>query len=700
MRENNKYIYLFFLVFSLLLTVLFVGVENFWFNKISWLYGSGDLSNAQLSWQFYKNDVWRFPLGKNPNYGLEVANSIIFTDNIPLLALLFKLIKPIIYNNFQYFSFWIFICFYLQVFFSFKILKKFTQDNLFSFLGSLIFLFCPFLLFRLTHHFSLGAHWIILYAFYIVYFLPNKEKEAHWFFVIFISLVVHLYFTVMIILIYFFSILESLVEKGKIKSNITNFTSKIFFSLIIMYVVGYFESSPINAVSSGYGLFKIDLFSFFDPQLDNSQSWSLFLKNLPGTHLEGFTYIGLGNILLTSLSLTLLIKNKIFLESKSLSFKILRPLNICFLVFFIWSLSTNISLLGYEILNLDLPKYLFALLSIFSSTGRFAWPVIYFILFIAVFCIYKNLYRNKALCLILLLLVVQISDISVGIFKNSLNSKKILSSDPKNEIWELIDKNFEEIRTTYLFNNYGPLFSKFSPILGNLKNIKTDIILNAAMDRVKAAKVRYQLARNINDEELISTRAYLVDNLGHLKQLKKHFLKKNYGFLYRDNFWIILPGQKRLMNENDYNELNKIPISQVEFDKEYNLNFMGDFLGFGWSHNFGKPGVWSEGEYSYLLFKLPKSKKELNLKLKFDSYIKNLNENFLVKILINEKIADTIYLNNKNNAEINLYKFNNASEILIKFQFENLVSPWESFESPDARKLGILLKSFVVEEIT
>lgn len=699
MRESKKFIYFFFLIFSLLLTVLIIGAENLWFSKTTWLYGAGDLTNAQLSWQFYQKDVWHFPLGKNPNYGLEVANSIIFTDNVPLLAVLFKLVKPIIYNDFQYFSFWIFICFYLQIYFSFKILEKFTKDNLFSILVSLIFLFSPFLLFRFTHHFSLGAHWIILYSFYIVYFSPNEKKEAHWYLVIFLSLMVHLYFTVMIIIIYFFSLIEIFVEKKKIKSSITSLISKIIYSLTIMYVIGYFESGLVNAVSSGYGLFKIDLLSFFDPQLDNKQSWSLFLNDLSGTHLEGFAYLGLGNILLIFLSLTLLITNKLSIKHKPINFKILRPLNICFLVFLIWSISTNISLLGHEILNLDLPKYLFALLSIFSATGRFVWPVIYFMFFIAAFYVYKNFSRKVVIFLILFLLLVQISDVSVGILKNSFNNNKILSVEPKDKIWSKIDQNFDEIRTTYLFNNYGTLFSNFSPILGNFKNIKTDIILNAAMDRAKAAEVRYNLAKNINDEELIPTRAYLVDNIGHLKQLKKHFLKKDYGFLYRDNFWIVLPGQKKLMNENDYNEINKISINQVELNKLYYLNFKGDFLGFGWSHNFGKPGVWSEGKYSYLLFKVPKSKKELQLQLNFNPYIKNLSKNFLVKIFVNEKIAKTIYLKDKNNTDIN---FNNAisdSELLIKFQFENLVSPWELFESPDARKLGIVLKSFTIKEI-
>ena len=48
-----------------------------------------------------------------------------------------------------------------------------------------------------------------------------------------------------------------------------------------MYIVGYFESSPINSVSSGYGIFKIDLLSLYDPILDGQLiSWSIFLKDL------------------------------------------------------------------------------------------------------------------------------------------------------------------------------------------------------------------------------------------------------------------------------------------------------------------------------------------------------------------------------------------------------------------------------------
>ena len=51
-----------------------------------------------------------------------------------------------------------------------------------------------------------------------------------------------------------------------------------------------------------------------------------------------------------------------------------------------------------------------------------------------------------------------------------------------------------------------------------------------------------------------------------------------------------------------------------------------------------------------------------------------------IEILINEKLI-------KNN------------EIKIDFNFKNPVSPYEVFESPDSRKLGILIKNIEINSI-
>ena len=88
MIKNNINFFLFLLI-SICLTIFFVGKNNFFFNEVDWLYGFGDLTNAQLSWKYFLSDDCRFPLVKNPNYVLEISNSIIFTVNLHLFARVF-----------------------------------------------------------------------------------------------------------------------------------------------------------------------------------------------------------------------------------------------------------------------------------------------------------------------------------------------------------------------------------------------------------------------------------------------------------------------------------------------------------------------------------------------------------------------------------------------------------------------------------
>ena len=135
----------------------------------------------------------------------------------------------------------------------------------------------------------------------------------------------------------------------------------------------------------------------------------------------------------------------------------------------------------------------------------------------------------------------------------------------------------------------------------------------------------------------------------------------------------------------------------------FNFNERDKLLGVGWSHNHGnKNGVWSEGEIAFILFSVEATEyKNLKLKLNLKPYISNKNKNFSVKIFLNEKLKKEMQLNKlKGNEEIAIDIKNSEikKENVIIFKFSNLISPLEIFESPDARKLGILLKSMTFEK--
>lgn len=79
------FFYIFFL-FLFLFGIEFINPVN-----TLWLYTKPDIATAQTGWVFFKNDIWRFPFGSNPNYGHSFGNSIVYSNSIPILAILFKL---------------------------------------------------------------------------------------------------------------------------------------------------------------------------------------------------------------------------------------------------------------------------------------------------------------------------------------------------------------------------------------------------------------------------------------------------------------------------------------------------------------------------------------------------------------------------------------------------------------------------------
>ena len=173
MKNYNILNILTIFIISLVIFFFFLGFN--YSNPINsnWL-RTGDLISYQDGWNFFKKDIWRFPIGSLPTYGVDAGNSIVYADIIPLFAIIFKLFRSITSDNFQYFSLWIFLSIFLQSLFSYLIIFKITKNFSYSIIGSIFFTISPLFFQRLGIHIALASHWLILLSFYIETF---KEKK-------------------------------------------------------------------------------------------------------------------------------------------------------------------------------------------------------------------------------------------------------------------------------------------------------------------------------------------------------------------------------------------------------------------------------------------------------------------------------------------------------------------------------------------
>ena len=161
------------------------------------------------------------------------------------------------------------------------------------------------------------------------------------------------------------------------------------------------------------------------------------------------------------------------------------------------------------------------------------------------------------------------------------------------------------------------------------------------------------------------------------------------------------------MSSSDVENFKKIKLDLLRLNEEKKIysrwsvpNNKGEnYYGFGWSHNFDKQGIWSEGKQATLLFSVEQGSGGKILEIQCEPYLPNKNKNLDVDIYVNDKFSQNLtftYPFNPKDQKIEILlnkQLNKGKEIIIDFNINNPVSPLEVYESPDSRKLGILLKS-------
>jgi hypothetical protein len=158
---------------------LIVGPKSLDPTNTLWL-NHGDPLQHYLGWAFFSHSSWSFPPGLNPNFGLDISSSIVFSDSIPIFAILFKFIRPLLPDVFQYFGLWLFFCFVLQAFFAQKLMNLVTQNIPLQILGVGFFIFFPPMLWRLGVHAALTSHFLLIAALYLNFCARKPSNIIYW----------------------------------------------------------------------------------------------------------------------------------------------------------------------------------------------------------------------------------------------------------------------------------------------------------------------------------------------------------------------------------------------------------------------------------------------------------------------------------------------------------------------------------------
>ncbi len=194
--KDEKKLYVCVGIVSALLFLVVFGYRIMIPTYDDWLYSGFDLNQHYLGWRAFRASPWHFPIGLMDGLNYPNQVSIIYTDSIPLFAILFKILSPILPETFQYFGLWGLTSFVITGVLAARILYQWIQSKIAVVCGALLLLLQPVMLWKMFHHTALAGQWILLLSIYLLFFSKKKKWYAP-LLLGYLATNIHIYFVLM-----------------------------------------------------------------------------------------------------------------------------------------------------------------------------------------------------------------------------------------------------------------------------------------------------------------------------------------------------------------------------------------------------------------------------------------------------------------------------------------------------------------------
>jgi len=690
-----------FFVFYIVCGYSILTVDN-----IEWLNAHDDSSIAYLAWEFFRAGPWSLPLGFNPNFGLELSTSIVQSNSLPIFAFVFKIFTSNIEGKFQYWGIWLLTSFLMQAYFLWLLMGLVTRQLFIKVFGTLLILFCPLMLYQASTIASTTGLFPILAALYLILRPTKSHYSAYWSLVLTLSLLIHPILLAINSLLWMANLLDRFFLKKEIEFNqlLKCCIGPVAIVNIFAGIVGYFESS--YQVFNSYGSFQMNLFAPFDSSSFQGVNWSS-IYSIESTRSNntstGFSYFGLGMIVIIILSITRLFtlrslvagfakKNAFYLSVMGL--------------FILIALSNHIRIANWQY-DLFLPSGVLSVLKPFTYSGRFFWPVYYFISIASIFIVIKAFSPKVSGLIILICCCLQIADESAAIkeIHNKFSRPQSIKSSNKlsSPFWEKAGHLYTKTHRIPIENplKAWKLFAEYS--LSNKQGTDSIYMSLATPNKIHVENLFF--IERLKVGRVDKNALYIIEDSSVI--LFSELSKDSANLLARiDGFNVFAPNWNTC---NPCREITKgLEISQtyglkrvLKIGEKLNLSSEGLYaskiLKSGWATP-ERWGVWSQSHLTKLRIPLP----DINpryLILKVRAFNASNNYKQIVNIKINNKFeSSVIFSNPEGYIKIKLpQEYLKNDDIDLEILLPNSISPKTIGLSNDERKLALGIEYVVFE---
>jgi hypothetical protein len=682
------------LALSLFPAGLLFGLPSYWDSV------AGDNAANWIGYVAFARDDWRWPLFQTLLVAPPAGINILFTDPIPLLALLGKIVFKATGYLPNYFGFWLLSSYVLQSLCAYALLRQLDFARITALLCSTLFLLLPAFIYRYGH-FPLVSHWVIIVQLMLYLRMvdgPSKIPLALGALFNLIMLLINPYLLAMTLTLYIAAIIDTVLRK-----RIGLATAVLVLAALIAMLVGgalifgFISYDGSNASGLGFGVYSMNLLSPVWPQLSAWPGQNTFTLDATGGQYEGFNYLG-GGILL--LLLTALIAAPIQVIGFCRRYGLLLVTCVALSVY-----AVSARVYAGETLLLEVPIASFPPLAklsdMFRSSGRFFWPAAYVLLLLGTVALRARFGDRRLAVIAAVLIAVQWVDIQPLLRSVERRAAPVAAVIPK-ETWRLAARQHDEL----------VIFPQF------LCNKTSNYTLSYGLQVLAAEEARPTNSAMINRSNLDCEAEYRAtsQNLRALATRPNPLIA-----IFRDGFNASFLAQASAAAGMRCKEDNSFYVCSASFDPEQlglgkalsapprarpgELLEVGAgqrsaaFLGYGWTQA-SAHSVWGTGPNSALSVALTEPVcGKATLKARILPFSTGGHRVDRAMVAVNGGAATEYQLASmaEGDVVIDLQQSGCSQRFEVTFAFSDLKSPKELGISTDPRLLSWALASFSIE---
>jgi hypothetical protein len=712
-------------LFNALLVLAIGGLAYvYWFNPASinplnlGFVEKGDPSMFQAGWEQFRARPWSWPLGVIAGYGS--GTSIVYTDSIPLLALLLKPLHTLLPDQFQYFGLWALISYMLLALFAQRTLALVVEDRLQQLLGTAFFLAIPFVIWRVTGHIAVGSVWIVVAGIYLS-FSSSKTALTHdmkWAALIGVAALVHAYLLAMLLALFVAHVTQRwLVSRWSVNEARESLQTQLrrpllAFALMVVTMVaaGYFLPGG-KSTAAGFGNFSLNLLA---PFYNHGNSALLPDRALPfWPQFEGIAYPGLGVFLLIAIAVvaTALSRKRGVLHEMLGGVFIRRfgPIVLVCILMAVFALSNQVTLGSKLLFTIPLPETLYKFASVFRASGRFVWPLGLVSLFALIVMVNRAFTPSAARATLLVCLALQFIDLRQLHMRLQENHVHQPVATMNGKHAAAIANRYREIKFVSPTELNSSTISPLRPLLRAAAS--SAVAVNAiAGARVSERDTNEELSRvkQLLNGALPKNTAFLFMKDAGVLEYSQHLQAGNSHAIYKLGesslllpYWFESRSQHSDASsflpatfESAY-QFSEIPLNKSLY---FGANAEGlPFLGTGWS--IPEPnGIWSLGKVSRLVLQVPSAcAAGCNAKLTLHAFTPQT-----VRVMSNQKmITQWVIAGDYKPAEfvlnLDAERVKQNNKLLLELYISNPTKPAAVGLGGDQRELGVMLSALRVD---